>query len=225
MRNYEANATAAQQRLGNSIGQNVSILIDDLIKQAEHFPDWEDELFSLSSIEEVEESQYRMLADDETDSIRVVPVTSIDQDDKDISPLVVVSQEVFARWVFAKHYPDDLADQDIPPCDFASGDDRDALFEVANLFLGDPSDLTQFLRDVEPKWSTHYNLLDEGEDPSTQSVDVYEYWLVDSYAKAELESVGEKVAEIFNLSVWCRTTTGQTFWYDACMQKLGETWV
>jgi hypothetical protein len=65
----------------------------------------------------------------------------------------------------------------------------------------------------------------ESEEDDEDDCEVYEHWIVSNDAKRELESVGEKVVEIFDLNIWCRTTTGQSVWYDFCMQELGKRYL
>lgn len=239
MDNYEEKARAAQERLQYSIYRNVNLLFSNLINQSEVFPDYEEEFRQLSSIETVQENQYRLFEYD-SNCIHIVKVASIDQDDEDAENFSVVEIDEFARWVYVKHYAPDrmaefIADLKSKPstffndffkaCDFNDSDDREALFESADLHPSNVADIEQYLKDTQDGWSPHFTLLNEGEDAETTDREVLEHWLVDDYAKHQLESIGERVVEVLDLLVWCRTTTGQSFWYDACMQQLGAKYL
>ena len=55
-------------------------------------------------------------------------------------------------------------------------------------------------------------------DPATW--EVYEHWQCDPYAACELESLGETVFQFGGMTVWARTTTGQSISMDYVVSKL-----
>ena len=55
-------------------------------------------------------------------------------------------------------------------------------------------------------------------DPETW--EVYEHWQCDPYAACELESLGETVFQFGGMTVWARTTTGQSISMDYVVSKL-----
>lgn len=51
-------------------------------------------------------------------------------------------------------------------------------------------------------------------------IEVYEHWLVDSYFAEQLKGAGEIVFEFENMTIWGRTTTGQSISMDYVIQEM-----
>lgn len=53
----------------------------------------------------------------------------------------------------------------------------------------------------------------EDEDENTE---IFEHWLVTEWFSEKLEAKGEKIIQdLFGLTIWCRTTTGQSICMDS----------
>lgn len=59
-------------------------------------------------------------------------------------------------------------------------------------------------------------LEDEQDNPS----EVYEHWIVSSWFAGKLKEQGESVGELFGLTIWGRTTTGQAISMDSVIQQI-----
>lgn len=57
-----------------------------------------------------------------------------------------------------------------------------------------------------------------GLDPETR--EVYEHWLVSDWLARKLEAKGEVVGEFAGLTIWGRTTTGQSIYMDGVIQEI-----
>lgn len=225
---YETFATAAKRRLGNEIYTNASSLVVELYQQADHHSDYSEEIYSTMSVKAVAEGQYRIVAGDEGTYVRVVEVTEVDQDDDEVSEYTEVYHSAFAQWLWDRMTPSAQGDW----CDrarvesFYNGieEHRDLLFADQDAHPDTASGLLPYLKEQE-SWSQYATLLDKGDDPEMVDQDVYEHWIISNDAKRHLESVGEQVVEIMGLNIWCRTCTGQSFWYDSSMQQLGQRYL
>ncbi len=222
---YETFATAAMTRLQNDIYVCVSALMTELIKNAEHHSDYSDDLYDITSVEEVAEGQRRIHQPVVNGVIRVVEVATSDQDDEDVTEYSEVLFSTFAGWLWnqmtesAQSSWRDRAN--VTNFNPNLEEHQDMLFCVMDAHPGTASGLLPYLKQQE-NWPHHWALLDEGDDPEMTDHEVFEHWAVSDYAQRQLQSVGEKVVEVMGLNVWCRTTTGQIFWYDGCMQQLGK---
>jgi hypothetical protein len=230
---YETFATAARTRLNGHIYQNICKLMTELRKNAEHFTEWQDELWSCGSIETVQENQYRILpssyAPGFDSTVRVVEMTEIDQDDNDVEEYTETSYGVFAQWLWNRMTSEEQAAywrSSAMAEDFEAynSDHQEILFQDKDARPDTVSGLLPYLKE-QPSWNPYYTLLEEGEDPELTNCEVYEHWAVSNDGKRDLESVGERVVEIMGLNIWCRTCTGQSLWYDACMQQLGQRYL
>jgi hypothetical protein len=97
---YETFATAARTQLNGHIYQCVYELMVELRKNAEHFGEWQDELWSCDSIEAVQENQYRIILCPDADYVQVVEVTEIDQDDHEVDEFTEVHYNEVAQWLW-----------------------------------------------------------------------------------------------------------------------------
>lgn len=209
--------------------------------KSEHFPEYYDELIECGSVTRIAEHQWRIYEMDGERKVYIVKVATIDQDDSEEAYADSISYQEYAEWLWQTDYNTPQARQNwlqeynqyldskygtnavrVTAFQAASFDDQDYLFESAAKHPSEADSLKCFLADAHDKWQTTWTLLDVGEDAETEVDEVYEYWAIDSYLKSELESVGEKCVELFDLTVWCRTCTGQSFYYDYCMQTLGR---
>lgn len=225
---YETFATAARTRLQNDVYVCVSQLMTELIKNAEHHSDYSDDLYDITSVEEVAEGQHRIYQPIVNGVVRVVAVASSDQDDEDASEYTEVLFSTFAQWLWDRmteaaqtEWRDRAEAANFNP---DLDEHQDMLFEQLGTHPADASGLLPYLKQQE-SWSYYWTLLDEGDDPEMTDHEVFEHWAVSGYAKRQLESVGEKVVEVMDLDIWCRTTTGQVLWYDSCMQQLGQQYI
>lgn len=66
----------------------------------------------------------------------------------------------------------------------------------------------------------HYQTVSQeyGLDPYIH--EVYEHWLVDSYFAEQLRAAGEVVFEFQNMTIWGRTTTGQSISIDGVIRRM-----
>lgn len=53
-----------------------------------------------------------------------------------------------------------------------------------------------------------------------ETYEVFEHWAVSTWLASKLEEQGERVVEISNLKVWCRTTTGQQISADSVIETI-----
>ena len=61
--------------------------------------------------------------------------------------------------------------------------------------------------------------MDENWDISDYEVEVCEYWLVSHHLAKKLEEKGETVChDLYGLTIWSRTTSGQVIWMDYVIQ-------
>jgi hypothetical protein len=82
--------------------------------------------------------------------------------------------------------------------------------------------------DVERLEEELYNVEDEEEterlqqllDEANEGQEVFEHWAVSNYLKDKLEGLGEKVLDLGNLNIWCRTTTGQSISMDGVIELI-----
>lgn len=228
---HEALATAAKERLCAHIHVCASQLVSELIKNAEDFGEWQDELYRSVSIEGVAENQYRILVGGYgsgfDSSVRVVKVESVDQDDLEADEYTEFSFSAFAQWLWNRMTEAAQADwcerAKAPNFDPGLEEHQEMLFADQDAHPATTSGLLPYLKEQE-SW-LHATLLDEGDEPEMVDQEVYEHWIVSKDAKRDLRSAGERVVEIMNLNIWCRTCTGQSFWYDSCMQQLGARYL
>jgi hypothetical protein len=227
---YKTFATAARTRLNGHIYQNICQMMTELRKNAEHFTEWQDELWSCGSIETVQEGQYRIVVSfgDNSTYSRVVEVVSADQDDEEVEEYSEVHHETFAEWLWHNMNGSDrlawLKKAKVNEFNSTLEEHQDMLFADQDAHPGTVDGLLPYLKAKE-SWYEYATLLEEGEDPELTDREVYEHWAVSNDGKRDLESVGERVVEIMGLNIWCRTCTGQSLWYDACMQQLGQRYL
>lgn len=50
--------------------------------------------------------------------------------------------------------------------------------------------------------------------------EVYEHWAITDYLAEKLKAHGEKVGELSGLTIWARTTTGQSISMDGVIQRI-----
>lgn len=238
-------AESAKQRLQADIYCCVSSLVSNLIPQAEHFPSYYDKLMECGSITSVADEQWRIHEMTDEREVHVVAVESVDQDDSEESYADSIRYQDYAEWLWLTKYVTVNEKQEwidlynahltklyggnavgVTAFQPASIDDQEYLFEDTGCRPNCAEDLRLFLADARSGWwQTRWTLLDEGEDAETEDREVFGHWAIGSRLKSELESVGEKCVELFGLTVWCRTTTGQSFYYDGCMQTLGKRYL
>jgi hypothetical protein len=229
---YETFATSARTLLRTEIYTNASHLITELVKNAEHHREYIDELYDLGFVQAVAEGQYRILEGSYSlgydSTVRVVEVTEVDQEDLDVEKYIEVSFHIFAEWLWASMTETAkatwLKQSKVVAFDSAVSEHQDMLFCRMDAHPATASGLLPYLKQQQ-SWPQHWTLLDEGDDPEMTDHEVYEHWIVSRHGKAQLESVGEKVVEVLGLNIWCRTTTGQTIWYDHCMEQLGQQYL
>ncbi len=79
---------------------------------------------------------------------------------------------------------------------------------------------------IEPlkdtKWEAIKQYLDnENWDISDYEVEVCEFWLVSHHLAKKLEEKGETVChDLYGLTIWSRTTSGQVIWMDWVIQEI-----
>jgi hypothetical protein len=232
----------AESTYRSSVWQCVSELVGEIQRCMESYPDYYDEIADMGFVTEVEENQYRIYQQvGEPDDYHIVEITEIDQDDAGEPYVDSISSKEFAAWLWEtcsedvqQHYRQEYAkylsevncnlDPVESPTDFNwdSEDDREFLFKMECKRPSDTDDLTKYLIANRDDWNLCYKLLAEGDEPATTDLEVFEYWLVNDWVGRKLQSVGEKVVELMNLTIWCRTTTGQSIWMDSCFYQLWE---
>jgi hypothetical protein len=215
---------AAKAELRDGIYQNVWEVISHLVEN----PGDEEEISELGWVEEFPENHYRMIRTD--DQVDIYEVTEQYQDHSDETPDFSFSESEFVQWAWdslsedrqAKFFSEQSNEDEDFDCN--DPDHREWVFDEACIDLDDAEDVARYLCDQELHWyGDSYTLLEESDsDPEMNSREIYEHWLVNHYVAGKLESVGEKVVEILGMRVWCRTTTGQSFWMDSCMNELGQ---
>lgn len=78
-----------------------------------------------------------------------------------------------------------------------------------------PEDFEELYDDERIEWAR-----DQGIDPDYP--EAYEHWIVSGWLASRLKEKGEMVGEIFNLTIWGRTTTGQAILLDSVIQEIAE---
>lgn len=61
-----------------------------------------------------------------------------------------------------------------------------------------------------------------GIDPGDYRQDVLEWWIVDRWFGEKLSLTGESVIELFDLTIWGRTCSGQSILLDHCIAEIAQ---
>lgn len=87
--------------------------------------------------------------------------------------------------------------------------------DIADMAETDSSSAEQ-----QKKLKSLQSRLEELEDEQDNPSEVYEHWIVSSWLAGKLREQGESVGELFGLTIWGRTTTGQAISMDSVIQQI-----
>lgn len=115
------------------------------------------------------------------------------------------------------------------PIDF---DDAEYAINQDGSYLAQKDDLWGLYDNDEPddpivdyKYESKEELIkwyfeDMGWDINDYRSEVFEHWIVSSWLGKKLQEHGETVVELYGLTIWCRTTTGQAIYCDCVIQQI-----
>lgn len=66
----------------------------------------------------------------------------------------------------------------------------------------------------------HREVESTNSDDETDTHEIFEHWAVTNYLAKKLEEKGERVVDMSNLKIWCRTTTGQQIAADGVIEEI-----
>lgn len=116
-------------------------------------------------------------------------------------------------------------DWDEPVSYYISSLDRDevvAYLEGRSIQCNDDEDVATLreamLEDIRSEGALQDFANENNLDPHV--TEVYEHWLIDSYFAEELKEAGEIIFEFENMTIWGRTTTGQSISMDYVIEHM-----
>lgn len=213
-----------------------STLVYELAQKAEHFPDYQDDLYgAFEGLPDYEEAA-------QSDDWRKASDGTFYKEDINQYYLSVNLQERGQIYVSVHHVTEPGQGSNGAEVWSFSGTEDEAvnLDGSEELDITDPDELLEYLQGLD--------ILDEDADLSTdegcnfetsnaddwqelcdtESVDVddyrseiYEHWIVTDYLARKLEDHGHKVMrDFFGMTIWCRPTTGQAILLDGVISEI-----
>ena len=74
-----------------------------------------------------------------------------------------------------------------------------------------------------PEWENElYSAFDGGEDEEGNQIEIFEHWIITEWFGEKLSEHGEKVFELFDFTIWARSTTGQAILLDHVISEIAE---
>lgn len=183
-----------QRKVGEFVSREVihcaSTLIYELMQKAEEFPEYQDDLYSLSvnRQEKVSGNQYRLIVDCDERGEFACSVYQINEDGEDGKGVAgFVKSEYSAVQAFCEEYGDPRTTEAWEQYFYETGIDK----QVVIIGCSDDPEIEE------------------------EESEVFEHWIVTDWLGRKLEEAGETV--VFNfmgLTIWGRTCTGQAIQLD-----------
>ncbi len=210
----------------------VSSLFYELIQKSEHFPDEQEDLFELTASQDYEEPArdegWQLRSTHECDGFFKSPdepiyVMTVDGDEILLSAVIHPDEEGTLFWsghreglgeeLFEK-FEDDYDELHTFLCTIGALTKNDKVIA--------PYDLEETF---ECNDAESWEELCREQDIEPYEREVFEHHMVSSWLGGKLSKHGEVVKEVFNMTVWGRTTTGQSISMDGVIEEIyKEIW-
>lgn len=200
-----------------------SHLISELIQKAEHFPDYSDDLYNLGSWFDAERK---------VDGLQVRYIINLDERGDFYATMYQINDEGEDIAVFEVHSSPDRVTPTLTQTPGRKPREAELpVYSASDLVDDDCIDV----RDCEAVWDLLHPeslgyadyYLDAGDDvewigeDSDELIEAYEHWIISGWFADKLADKGEHVCkDMFGLTIWARTTTGQSMALDHVVQSI-----
>ena len=210
----------------------VSSLFYELIQKSDCFPDEQEDLFDLAASQDYEapaqEEGWQLRTHNECNGFFKVPdetiyVMTVEDDEIILSHVTHPDEDGTRYWT---GYRADLGDELFDSFEEDYDDLKSYLVETDSMSENDkiiaPYEVEETFECNEfESWEE----LCQDQDIEPYEREVYEHHVVSGWLGSKLRKHGEVVREVFNMTVWGRTTTGQSISIDGVIEEIyKEIW-